>query len=117
MTPTEELRTRLRKLVDERIPFGGTAADTRFSDEDLDEFLTESGTINQAAAEAWENKAARAFSEQGGMTETTVKDETFKFVDPKKFKEHCRDMAQFYRDRDATPVAGNGSRIFGYDVG
>jgi hypothetical protein len=57
LTPTAELRTKLRKLINEQIPAGGTETDTRFSDSDLDDLLTESTTVYAAAATGWTMKA------------------------------------------------------------
>lgn len=114
MTPTVEIRTKLRKLIDERIPSGGTASDTRFSDEDLDEALEESLTINIAAANLWEQKAMMAFSEQGGISEISAGSETTKFISPEKFKQHCLDMAGLCRDKDIVASVGVGSRVFEY---
>jgi len=58
MTPTAELRTKLRKYLNEKIPVGGTDADTRFLDSELDEMLTEVANIYQAAARGWVIKAS-----------------------------------------------------------
>lgn len=117
MTPTSELRTKLRKLTDERIPSGGTEADTRFSDEDLDEVLEESDTVNKAASSIWEQKAIMAYSETGGMTEHSIGSETTKFINLKDYKQHCLDMAILYKDKDATSAVGVGSRVFEYNMG
>ena len=47
MTPTDKLRGRLRRLLDEKIPPSGTDADTRFSDEELDDLLEEALTLKK----------------------------------------------------------------------
>ena len=65
MAPSPELRTRLRKLLDERIPDGGRDTDTRLLDEDLDEILTESASVFAAAAMGWTVKAGMLQSEMG----------------------------------------------------
>ena len=57
MTPTDELRVKLRKLLNEPIPSGGTENDTRFLDSELDDFLTEASTIYSAASTGWTVKA------------------------------------------------------------
>jgi hypothetical protein len=57
MTPTTELRSKLRKLINEQIPSGGTETDSKFLDSDLDDLLTESTTIYAAAATGWTMKA------------------------------------------------------------
>lgn len=101
MTPSQELRDQLRELIDERIPPGGTDADTRFSDPELDRILEASATLNQAAAEAWRRKAARAYSERGGLLRAGAGDERFEFVSPKEFRDHCLQMADYFASRDA----------------
>jgi hypothetical protein len=57
MEATTELRTRLRKLLNERIPEGGTEASTNFTDFDLDTLLTESDNLDSAVAKGWTEKA------------------------------------------------------------
>lgn len=57
MTPTAELRLRLRKLLNEVIPGGGVESDTQFFDADLDELLAEAQSIYAAAAIGWTMKA------------------------------------------------------------
>ena len=57
MTPTDKLRTRLRKLLNEVIPEGGTESDTQFFDADLDEMLIEAQSIYAAASMGWTMKA------------------------------------------------------------
>ena len=101
MTPSQELRDQLRELIDERIPPGGTDADTRFSDAELDRILQAASTLNQAAAEGWRRKAARALSERGGLVSAGAGDERFEFVSPKEFREHCLQMADYYASLDA----------------
>lgn len=80
MTPTEELRARLRKLLDERIPTDGTDADTRFLNEDLDEILTDSTSVFGAAAMGWTMKAAMLQSEMGDVERFTAGQETEQLV-------------------------------------
>ena len=55
----------MRKLLDERIPDGGSDADTRFSDEDIDELLTDATNIYEAAAAGWTIKAGMFQRELG----------------------------------------------------
>lgn len=106
MTPTAELRTRLRRALDEAIPAGGTADSTRFTDEEIDEFLTEAASLPAAAAEGWTRKAARAMSERGGLDESQAGDQKFKFVSIAAYRDHCLAMARLYSDQ----IAGAGSR-------
>lgn len=50
---------RLRSLVGEDIPPGGTGADTLFSDAELQEYIASTPNLDRAAYEAWRAKAAR----------------------------------------------------------
>lgn len=112
MTPTPELRTRLRALIDERIMPGQSPVDTRFTDEELDEIITASSTLEAAAAEAWTRKATRAFSERGGLEKSRAGDESHEFVSLKEYRDHCLAMAELFRRRDP----GTGSRLIGIDT-
>lgn len=109
---TPENRTELRRLTDERIPAGMTAADTRFSDAELDILLAGATHINSAAAAGWRIKAARAMSERGGLQESKAGDEQHKFVSLETYRDHCLAMAEMYSGL----VAGHGSRAFGYEL-
>lgn len=111
MTPTPELREQLRRLIDEVIPQGGADTDTRFTDDELDEILTAASVIEEAAAEAWMRKAARAMSERGGLEASEVGDERLRFVSIKDYRDHCLAMAEYYRSK----VPGRGSLIFGFE--
>jgi len=55
---TDEEVTALRSLLGERIPAGGTASDTMFSDEELENIIDGSPSGEQAAYEGWRMKAA-----------------------------------------------------------
>jgi len=53
------LSERVRALVGESIPVGGSSADTMFSDEEVEDFLEEGGLDpNAAAYYGWMEKAA-----------------------------------------------------------
>lgn len=110
MTPTDELRTKLRRMIDESIPPGGTDADTRFPNDEIDELLTEASTLEQAASEGWTRKAARAMSERGGLEESQAGDERHKFVSIEAYREHCLAMAKVYAGK-----AGRRSRLMTLD--
>jgi len=99
VTPTAELREKLRRLVDEVIPPGGTEADTRFTDAELDEILEAARYIEDAAAEAWERKAARAMRERDGLESVSAGDQSFKFVSIADYRDHCLAMAESFRKR------------------
>lgn len=56
---TEGERQSLRRLLGESIPLNGTEADTNFTDEQLDELLSNrDGSLDAAAHDGWEQKAA-----------------------------------------------------------
>lgn len=112
MIPTPELRAELRELIDEAIPTGGTEADTRFTDAQLDALLSKARFIEEAAAEAWERKGLRAMSERGGLEESQVGNEKLKFVSIEAYRDHCFQMAAYFRGK----VPGGGSRLFVYDA-
>ena len=77
MTPTTELRAKLRKLLDERIPEGGSDTDTRFSDADIDELLIEATNIYEAAAAGWTIKAGMFQRELGQIESYSVGQERY----------------------------------------
>jgi hypothetical protein len=96
MTPTETLRTRLRKLLDERIPTGGSAADTRFADDDLDELLTEATSIYGAASTGWTMKAGMYQTEMGDVERMTLGQETEQMVSLKDRVSYALAMSERY---------------------
>ncbi len=108
MTPTVDLETQLRNLLDERIPAGGAEADTRFTTAEIAELLTRSATVEMAAYEGWIRKAGRAMSERGGLEKATAGDETLTFVSIQAYRDHCLQMAAHY-----TRLVEVGTRLFG----
>ena len=112
LVPTETLRTELRRLIDERISVGKMAADTRFTDAELNILLETATHINAAAAAGWNLKAARAMSERGGLEASQAGDEKHTFVSIGEYRDHCLAMAKMYSDM----VTGTGSRALGYDL-
>lgn len=107
MTPTAELRTRLRKLLDERIPAGGSDTDTRLLDEDLDEILTESGSVFAAAAMGWTMKAGMLQSEMGDVEKLTLGQETEQLVSLRDRLTYALGMADKYASM--AKASGQGS--------
>lgn len=96
MTPTDELRTRLRKLLDEKIPAGGTETDTRFTDDDLDELLLEASTVFAAAAVGWTMKAGMYQAEMDGVEEYRLGQESEKLTSLKDRLDYALKMAGKY---------------------
>jgi len=93
MTPTAELRTKLRKYLNEKIPAGGTDADTGFLDSELDELLTEAANIYQAAAKGWIIKASLL---QGDIESYSVGQEKYDLTSLKDQLAHALAMANQY---------------------
>lgn len=105
MTPTQELRDKIRNAVDERVPSDGTAADTLFSDAELDEILNAVDYVEHAYAEAWSRKAGRLVSRNDGLVQVQAGTERFTWLDPIKMAEHALRMAAIYRAQ--VPLGGS----------
>lgn len=108
MTVTDSLIAMLRAMVDEVIPEGKTDKDTRFTDAFLSQVLAEADSLEEGAACLWELKAARAFSERGGVEETRAGDESIKFVSLADYRDHCEKMAAYYWQK----TRSYGSKLF-----
>ena len=96
MTPTTELRIKLRKLLDERIPEGGSDTDTRFSDTDLDELLIDTTNIYEAAATGWTMKAAMFQRELGQIESYAVGQERYDMRKLQDMVNYALKMAETY---------------------
>lgn len=107
MIPTDALRTRLRKLLDERIPAGGKDTDTRLLDEDLDELLIEAANIFGAAAMGWTLKAGMFQSEMGDVERLTLGQETEQLVSLKDRLAYALGMADKYGGMANAPKGGS----------
>jgi hypothetical protein len=117
MVPTDELRTKLRRLVDESIPAGGTDGDTRFLDTEIDDILTGSENVLYAASQGWTEKAGKIGDELGQMVETQAGDERHKRVALKDALEYCLGMAKVYEvkgDKAKAEEDREGSRLLGF---
>lgn len=93
MTPTPELRTKLRKLLNEVIPEGKSDTDTRFTDAELDELLGESGNIYAAASTGWTIKAGLL---QGQIESYSAGQEKYDMTSLKDQLSHSLAMAEQY---------------------
>jgi len=113
LTPDADLRTRLRAWLNERIPAGGTAADTRFSDAEIDRLITEADVLEAAAWRGWSEKAAILQEEDGGLIEKSVGSERLRLVDPGKRAAFALEMADYYYSLIPSAVGG-GSKLYGY---
>ena len=106
MTPTPELRTKLRKLLDERIPEGESDADTRFSDADIDELLIDAINIYEAAAAGWTLKAGMFQRELGQIESYAVGQERYDMRKLQDMVNYALKMAETY-SRMATSRMGS----------
>ncbi|MGV8164642.1 MAG: hypothetical protein ACLKAK_07280 [Alkaliphilus sp.] len=112
LIPTPELRNKLRQFLDEKISITDVAADTRFSDAEIDALLTEASHINNAAAAGWTLKATWVMSERGGLEKSQAGDEKHEFIKLTEYRDHCLAMAKLYAHM--TPKTG--SKLLGYDL-
>lgn len=96
MTPTTELRAKLRKLLDERISEGGSDADTRFLDADIDELLIDATNIYQAAAAGWTIKAGMLQRELGQIGSYAVGQERYDMRKLQDMVNYALKMAETY---------------------
>lgn len=96
MTPTPELRTKLRKFLDERIPEGGSDANTRFLDADIDELLNDATNIYGAAAAGWTLKASMLQRELGDIESYSVGQEQYNLRQLKDMLDYALKMAETY---------------------
>ena len=110
MTPTADLRTRLRKLLDEVIPNPGTESDTRFLDVELDELLTEGRNVFGAAAAGWTMKAGMIARELGTLQSHSVGQEEYQIVNMQTAQRTALEMADRY-DAMARAAGGSGSFV------
>lgn len=98
MTPSEELRTRLRKYLNEPIPPDGMEDDTRFSNEDLDEMLLEASNVYESAAFGWLLKAGMYQDEMGDVERTVTGQEQYQFVRLQERLKYAQEMHSHYRE-------------------
>jgi len=96
MTPTPESRTKLRKLLDEPIPAGGSDADTRFTDADVDELLIDATNIYEAAAAGWTIKAGMFQRELGQIQSYSVGQERYDMRQLQDMVNYALKMAETY---------------------
>ena len=86
----------MRRLLDERIPEGGSDSDTRYSDADIDELLSEAANIYEAAAAGWTLKATMFQREAGQIQSYSVGQERYEMSNPKDLMEYALKMAETY---------------------
>lgn len=115
MTPTPELREKLRRLIDERVPANGTDADTRFTDAELDELLADAANIDLAAAEGWRRKAGMLAREIGQVASSRAGDVQVDMVNLQTAQMYALRMAEEYERRGQNQVAARRSRVLAYE--
>ncbi len=112
MNPTAELRERLRRLLNEVIPDGGTESDTQFLDVDLDELLIDAQSIYSAVSTGWTMKAGML---QGQIESYGVGQEKYELTSLKDQLYHALVMADKYAVA-AKASGGSGSLILKFKL-
>lgn len=96
MKPTQALRDRLRKMINDTIPKGGTDSDAAFSDAELDDILKESSNIYFAASELWTLKAGML---QGDIESYSAGNEKYDLTSLKDKLSYFLSMAKKYKEQ------------------
>lgn len=99
MTPTDELRKKLRRLLNEKIPVSGDALDTRFDNDEIDDLLSEAENIYEAASEGWIQKAGQYQDEIANIEETSAGDESTSITSLKDQQDYAFKMASYYNSK------------------
>lgn len=107
MTPTDALRTKLRRLLDEKIPEGGTDKDTRFLNEEVDDLLKEARSVYQAAAAGWTEKAGMYQREMADLEQTTTGQETYRLTSLRDRLAYALKMAETYAAMNVGETGGS----------
>ena len=96
----------MRKLLDEIIPEGGSDADTRFTDADIDELLIDATNVYEAAAAGWTLKAGMFQRELGQIESYAVGQERYDMRKLQDMVNYALKMAETY-SRMATSHMGS----------
>lgn len=96
MIPTDELKGALRKRLGEAIPDGGTDADTRFSDAEIEEYLIMSSCLYEACALGWMVKAGMYQSETDCLEDYTIGNRREKYTSLKDYQDYALKMSEQY---------------------
>ena len=107
MAPIDNARDRLRRLLDEQIPEGGTDKDTRFTNDDLDGLLGEAGSLYSAASLGWTEKAGMFQREMAGIEQMTTGQESYRMTSLKDQLDYALKMAKTYADMAAMAQGGS----------
>ncbi len=98
MTFNEELIKKIRTLLDEEIPQGGTEKDTNFSDIDIAAELQNATSENHALYILWTKKAGFAQKNVGTIKRIQAGGESIEKYTAKDFIELCLTTAKGYKD-------------------
>jgi hypothetical protein len=90
---------RLRRLLGETIPSGGTEADTLFTDAELTQLIDDNPDMDRAAYEGWREKAASL----SGLVDTTEGNAQRKMS---QLLTHAQDMVKMYLRSSGGPTEG-----------
>lgn len=94
MEPTKALRDRLRILINDVIPDGGTDDGATFSDDELNDMIKESSNVYYAAYEGWTIKAGML---EGDIESYTAGNEKYDMTSLKDRLNHYLFMADRYK--------------------
>lgn len=108
MEPSIALRTRLRRLLNEVIPAGGTEANTNFTDAELDLILMESVDLYTAASSGWMEKAGML---QGDIEKYSVGNESYDLTSLKDRFNHALSMSKQYGEMADSDASKDSSGI------
>lgn len=108
MEPSITLRARLRKLLNEVIPAGGTEADTKFLDAEIDLLLLEADSLHGAASAGWMEKAGLL---QGDIESYSSGTERYDLTSLKDRLNHALSMAKQYADLDTATAGKDASGV------
>lgn len=108
MDPTESLRKRLRRMINDVVPKNETGSGPEFSDEELNDILKESTNIYYAASEIWTLKAGML---QGDIESYSAGNEKYDLTSLKDQLNFFLSMANKYKEK--SDEAGNDEEIQG----
>jgi hypothetical protein len=89
----------LRQLLGESIPVGSSAAETLFTDDEIDGFLNKNPDVERAAYAGWRVKAAKLSS----LVDTTEGNSQKKFS---QLLDNAIDMMKVYQRNSSGPTEG-----------
>ena len=106
---TPQNRAILRVLLNDPIPPGGTDADARFSDAQLDALLAVSSSMSAAAALGWLQTASR-FVDPNQLVRGQIGTESLQFPDPADLRRWALEAYEWFEAK------GNPSRILSIEL-